>query len=61
MERVVYLILISLLPLHILTMFFVFITGSTFGQRCSEMGYTGLDHNKCVIELSQGKEVSDVE
>jgi hypothetical protein len=58
MGKVGYLILISLL-LHILIMFFVFLvlaTGSTFGQRCSAMGYTGLDHNKCVIELSQGTE-----
>jgi hypothetical protein len=47
--------LIVLLP-YILIMFFVFATGSTFGQQCSAMGYTGLEHNKCVIELSQGKE-----
>jgi hypothetical protein len=47
--------LIVLLP-YILIMGFVLATGSTFGQRCSEMGYNGLDHNKCVIELSHGKE-----
>jgi hypothetical protein len=47
--------LIVLLP-YILIMGFVLATGSTFGQRCSEMDYTGLEHNKCVIKLSQGKE-----
>ena len=46
--------LIVLLP-YILVMGFVIATGSTFGQRCSAMSYTGLEHNNCVIELSQGK------
>jgi hypothetical protein len=59
MGKVVFIMLIALLPIllpYIFVMFLVLATGSTFGQRCSEMGYTGLDHNKCVIELSQGKE-----
>ena len=59
MGKVVFIMLIALLPILlpcILIMGFVLATGSTFGQRCSAMGYTGLDHNKCVIELSQGKE-----
>jgi hypothetical protein len=47
--------LIVLLP-YILIMGVVIATESTFGQRCSAMGYTDLDHNKCVVELSQGKE-----
>ena len=59
MGKVVFILLIALLPIllpYIFVMFLVLATGSTFGQRCSAMGYTGLDHNKCVIELSQGKE-----
>jgi hypothetical protein len=59
MGKVVFIMLIALLPIllpYIFVMFLVLATGSTFGQRCSAMGYTGLDHNKCVIELSQGKE-----
>lgn len=59
MKQVVFITLI-VLPSYILIMGFVIgfviATGSTFGQRCSAMGYTGLEHNKCVIELSQGKE-----
>jgi membrane protein DedA with SNARE-associated domain len=34
----------------------VFATGSTFGQRCSEMGYTGTDHRICVTALTKGEE-----
>jgi hypothetical protein len=59
MGKVVFIMLIALLPIllpYIFVMFLVLATGSTFGQQCSAMGYTGLDHNKCVIELSQGKE-----
>lgn len=42
-----------------LPLFLALATGSTFGQRCSAIGYTGLDLNNCVIALSQGKEVSN--
>lgn len=61
MEKIFSITVITGLALSVLLVGFVFATGSTFGQRCSAMGYTGLDHKNCVIALSQGKEVSDVE
>jgi len=33
----------------------VFATGSTFGQRCSDMDYTGTEQSECVTNLSKGK------
>lgn len=32
----------------------VFTTGSTFGQRCTKMDYTGIEHHNCVKSLSNG-------
>lgn len=32
----------------------VFITGQTFGQRCTAAGYQGSEHRQCVQKLSQG-------
>jgi hypothetical protein len=61
MEKIFVITVITGLVLSILLVGFVFATGSTFGQRCSAMGYTGLDHNNCVTTLSQGKEMSNVE
>ncbi len=61
MEKIFSITVVTALALLVLLVVFVFATGSTFGQRCSAMGYTGLDHNNCVIALSQGKEVSNVE
>jgi hypothetical protein len=55
MEKIFSITVITGLALSVLLVVLVFATGSTFGQRCSAMGYTGLDHNNCVIELSQGK------
>ena len=61
MEKIFSITVVTALALSVLLVVFVFATGSTFGQRCSAMGYTGLDYNNCVIALSQGKEVSNVE
>lgn len=55
MGKVVFIMLMMMLP-YIVIMWLVVSTGSTFDQRCSEMGYTGLDHSKCVNTLSQDKE-----
>lgn len=61
MEKVFSINIAMPLALLVLLVVVVFATGSTFGQRCSAMGYTGLEHNNCVIALSQGKGVCNVE
>ena len=61
MEEIFSITVVTAFALWVLLVVFVFATGSSFGQRCSAMGYTGLDHTNCVIALSQGKEVSNVE
>jgi hypothetical protein len=45
-----------------LTLFFVllaivFVTGATFGQRCTAMGYSGLEHSQCVATLAAGEDL----
>ena len=35
----------------------VFATGATFGQRCTAMGYSDLEHSQCVTTLATGEDL----
>lgn len=41
--------------LFLIILAFVFATGSTFGQRCTAMGYTGPDHAQCVESFAAAR------
>jgi hypothetical protein len=33
---------------------FVFATGQTFGQRCDAAGFSGAEHERCVMRVQRG-------
>jgi ABC-type microcin C transport system permease subunit YejB len=55
-EKLVVIGFVSGIATFALLLIFVFATGSTFGQRCTAMGYSGDDWSQCVDGLSRGEE-----
>jgi hypothetical protein len=57
-EKITIIVSVGGLLASIVLIGLVFATGSTFGQRCSDMGYTDTKHSECVTNLSKGKVVN---
>ena len=55
-EKIVVTAFLSGMVMFILLLIVVFVSGSTFGQRCAAMQYSGSEWTKCVDRLSKGQE-----